>query len=295
MKKITKCALSTLMAIGAVGGGITDIAAAVTKRGTWAYRAEPFQINEIYPNRNEIAVHYYGIGDDTKTNYLNVYWSDFAKVSEEEMDLNMSSVGVATPGYANLFTNKKTELSPNTVSTWRLWKYENLGSVELKDIPGVLYYSVRLANGTFLTGKADYRDCLNNPLYIEAGEGAYCKLEQYEEGGDLYYWPYEWSTGRLGSDEEPAKPIEKEPDDGIEEGADDGVEEGNDEDTSGDEGDEPANIGDDKDEDKDEIGGDDDNGADVDAEDSNNPLEERNEVEVVVPKTPNTGFGPKNQ
>ena len=220
-KPISKISLTLLTVIASVGGLFANTASATpVYREVGAYH-EPFALNTIIPSENTINVHYYGIDDVTKTNFLSIYWANSDQISEEEADAKFVGFGLFTPDWATSFMNKKAELSPNNDSSayWRMVRYEN-SSVNLQDANGVLYYAVRLDNFDIWYGKVDYRDCLNNKYFTD---GASCKLEKFEESGELYYWPY-LDGERLGPDEEPAEkgleeegPIKDEPSESPEE------------------------------------------------------------------------------
>lgn len=287
MKKLTQCLLSTLMTGGVVCSGLVQPVVAETIHDSEPYVGRPFVVDKILFDKNDIGVHYTGVGTDTKTNYLNVFWTDFNEMTEAEADILMTEAGTTTPeGMINFF-QKKAELSPNTASTFYIYRYTNQGTRSLWDVPGVLYYTVRLADGTFLKGKADYRDCLSNPYFVEKkeagyGSGLYCKLESFGDDRETYYWPYHIDMGRLGDVSEPVDPLDEEEVDDEGEGDGEGGEEGVGDD--GGLGDETSDEGGEVDEPIDGDGG----------EEAEEPVgDEPKEQENVVPKTPNTGFGPR--
>lgn len=287
MKKLTQCLLSTLTAGSILCSGLVQPVVAETIHDDEPYANRSFVIDKIMFDQNEIGVHYTGIGTETKTNYLNMFWADFEGITEVEADALMAEAGTTTPEGMTNFFQKKAELSPNVGPTFFVYRYKNQGETSLWDLPGVVYYTTRLADGSFLRGKADYRDCLANPYFVEKkeagyGSGLYCKLESF--GDDrTYYWPYHLELGRLGDTSEPTDPLDE--DTKEEEIIDDGGLGGNEDEEPGEE------IEDGE--------GEDQPSGELDDEGGEEPLpdEPRNDEpkvqEIVVPKTPNTGFGPR--
>ncbi len=187
------CASIVAQPIAAIMTPAEKVAAAYT---------EVFEINSIYPSADYVMAHYYGLGDETKTKAINIFWTDYSTITEKEADATFADYGLTTPEWAHNFYNKTTDLTPNTEdsASWYLTRYRNTNpEAPLTDAPGVIYYTVKLANGELLSEKVDYRNCLGNEYYV--ADGGACKLER-ADNGELYYWPYK--TGiRLGSDDEP--------------------------------------------------------------------------------------------
>lgn len=229
-KTILKTLIAASIATACVGIVAEPISAIMSpaERAASAY-TEVFEINAIYPSSDYVMAHYYGLGDETKTKAVNIFWTDYSMITEEDADATFASYGLTTPEWANNFYNKTTELTPNTEesASWYLTRYRNTNAEsKIIDAPGVLYYTVKLANGDLLSEKVDYRDCLDNEYYV--ADGGACKLER-AESGELYFWPYK--TGiRQGPDDEPKEEDEiiedlekdNETDDELKE--DDGVE-----------------------------------------------------------------------